>query len=91
MLRLLNILWLKNVNNLRNTNSIICDYISTIYKTLLDISVIYIVKLQYKQLYLHYYSTNISTFNIYSYNLLNKSFTYYPQRLLIRLKKFKER
>ena len=73
----------KFVNNQRNTVSIISGYIST-KKVCTQIATIkQVVKVLVYRTNLRYLSPVISTCKNYIFNLLNKSFTHYPQYLLL--------
>ncbi len=80
--------WLKNVNNWRITSSLTCDNISTfIQKSIKEYK--NSSKSNFNKLTNNYYSTILSTYNNSNFNLLNKSFTYFPLHLLLELKKKK--
>lgn len=80
--------WLKNVNNWRITSSLTCDNISTfIQKSIKEYK--NSSKSNFNKLTNNYYSTILSTCNNSNFNLLNKSFTYFPLHLLLELKKKK--
>jgi len=83
--RMVNIRWVKNVNNLRKISSIICVRISTNRLIINNRYIIRCVKVQFIKLSLQVYSTILYTCLGNKINLLNNSFTYYPQCLLMRL------
>lgn len=77
--------WVNNVNNLRLNGCISSDNLSTVKQVLIHKQFNKLVQLRLIRLTILYYSTNISTYLNYKFKLLNKSFTYYPQHLLINL------
>lgn len=81
-----NIPWVKIVNNLRKSSSKSCGHSSptTLHKQYKY--VIRIVKTYFIKLSLLQPSTTKNTPNLHGINLLNKSFTRFPQDLLITLK-----
>ncbi len=84
--------WVKNVNNLRNISGLLCVYISTTIQLIKDVGINICVQTNFFKQHLPIHSTTIYTYLTNKFNLLNKSFTYFPHNLLINLKmKFKER
>lgn len=79
-------LWVKIVNNLRKSSSKSCGYSSTISLHKQYKYVIRIVKACFIGQSLLQSSTTENTRNLRVINLLNKSFTHFPQDLLINLK-----
>lgn len=75
--------WVKNVNNLRKISGILCVHPSTVTLDSPYSHTIKCVQCQLHKLHLLHNSTNIYTYIIYKFYLLNKSFTHYPQHLLI--------
>jgi hypothetical protein len=77
--------WVKKVNKHRKTSSKSCEYSST----KLSHKQINIMKSCVETVFLNqtlpHYSTTKSTPKTHKFNLLNKSFTYFPQYLLINL------
>lgn len=78
--------WVKIVNNLRKQEGKSCDYPSPITLHKQYKYVIRIVKVVCIGQSLPQPSTAENTPNLHGINLLNKSFTHYPQDLLINLK-----
>src|SRR5680860_440978 len=75
----------KNVNSLCKVSSISCVHSSTISVNSPYSHTIKCVQGQFNELHLLYKSTNIYTYFINNFNLLNKSFTHYPHSLLTNL------
>ena len=82
---LVNSSWVKNVNNQRLISSISGVNISTKRLVLINKLITIDVQIQFSKLDLLHYSTTIYTYLNSKFNLLNKSFTYYPQSLLMSL------
>jgi len=78
--------WLKSVNNLRKLGSTTSDHSSPISLHKQYKYVIRIVKVCATKQFLPQPSTTKNTPDLRGINLLNKSFTHYPQDLLINLK-----
>lgn len=78
--------WVKIVNNLRKFSSISCAYSSPIILQKQYKCVVRIVKTYFIRLSLLQPSTTENTPNLHGINLLNKSFTCFPQDLLINPK-----
>lgn len=77
--------WVKYVNNRRilvsiTSGHIVTENIKSTYKTISTW-----LQRQFINLNIPYFSSVLSTHINLIYNLLNKSFTYYPQHLLIEL------
>lgn len=79
-------LWVKNVNNLRKQKGKSCVYSSPTTLQKHYKYVVRIVKVVLTKQPLLQPSTAEHTPNQHGINLLNKSFTYFPQSLLINLK-----
>jgi len=77
--------WVKIVNNTWDNLCISCDSQSTIKTFLLKKQIHGCVKPQLNQLFLQINSTNFYTQTTNKFNLLNKSFTYFPHNLSIEL------
>lgn len=77
-------MWVKIVNNLRMTRCISCGRSSTIRLAWLYKNITHCVKIAFMNPHLPQSSTTINTPKLSTSNLLNKSFTYFPQDLLIR-------
>jgi len=84
---LVNKLWVKNVNNLRKTSTTSSAYSSTERLPSLQTYTTNGLQVLYRELDVLHYSTTIYTYLICKFTLLNKSFTYYPQSLLMSLLK----
>jgi len=83
--RMVNNSWVKNVNNLRKISSKSGVYISTKQYISEQINNLIRVQSWFIQYNIPLYSTTLYTHMNNKINLLNKSFTYYPQSLLMRL------
>jgi hypothetical protein len=79
--------WVKIVNNPRKLGSKLCDNSSTIGLHKQYKYIIRAVKVLLAKQFLLQPSTTKNTPNLHIINLLNKSFTHYPQNLLINLEK----
>lgn len=77
--------WSKNVNNLGNISGVSCGRSSTRTLTSLYMQITKGVQTRFNKLNLPHYSTTLDTYQTSKYNLLNKSFTYFPHNLLMRL------
>jgi len=77
--------WVKNVNNLGYISGISCGRSSTKTPTSLYIQITKGVQTRFNKLSLPHYSTVVNTRLTSKLNLLNKSFTYFPHSLLMRL------
>jgi len=80
-------LWVKNVNNQRLLSSTSSADSSTKESVSLYKYIIIGAQTLFTNLSLLHYSTTIYTYLNSKFNLLNKSFTYYPQSLLMSLLK----
>jgi hypothetical protein len=76
--------WVNNVNNRRLNSCITCVYISTARIVINLIKKISSAQLNVIHCIINYISTTQSTYILTLTNLLNKSFTYYPQYLLLK-------
>jgi len=83
MRNIITIACVKFVNNQRNTVSIISGYMSTKKVHALMINIIQTVKVLVYKTSLRYLSPVVSTYKNGIFYLLNKSFTHYPQHLLL--------
>lgn len=75
--------WVKIVNNNRKTTRKVCAYLSTIYQHNQYKNIARCVQTTLNYKYLPHNSTIKYTPKNCENNLLNKSFTYFPQHLLI--------
>lgn len=73
----------KNVNNLRKNSSISCVHSSTGRLDQLFSLAFHCAQKLFIESHLPANSTALSTYKINKFNLLNNSFTHYPQTLLI--------
>jgi len=87
MLKLVNSRWVKNVNNLRKQNSKSSVILPTEPYIFKQTDKLKWVKSWFIQQILLHYPTTLYTYLNNKINLLIKSFTYYPQSLLMRLLK----
>jgi len=85
--RMVNSSWVKNVNNLRTIGSISSVDSSTAKLLTLITGIITCSKVILNKLNLLYFYTMLYTHILEQITLLNKSFTYFPQSLLMRLLK----
>ena len=79
--------WVKNVNKLGFISGDSCVLQSTRTNTFQNDTFLGWVKVLIYQLILPTTSTHFYTYSPNKFNLLNKSFTYFPQNLLINLLK----
>jgi hypothetical protein len=77
--------WVKDVNKYRKTSSTSCDNSSTKPKRKQNSFMKSCVETIFLNQTLPHYSTTKNTTKTLKFNLLNKSFTYFPQYLLINL------
>lgn len=75
--------WVKIVNNHRINSSVSCDYLSTKKQHNQNKSIFSCVEIVFNNPHILHYSTTKNTYKISLLNLLYKSFTHFPQHLLI--------
>ena len=78
-------MWVKNVNNWRVNTGITIGYLDTVNLTELQFYINSWVQSNFSIFISTLLHPTISTPNLLTFNLLNKSFTLNPQHLLLRL------